>query len=170
MLTTDFISADDGASSGTGFNFRFATLLPSRHNWLTPIFGVNIVPYGTTGFTNTNTNSPSVFIGNVFPLIAKRRLGGWLQIDVPILWYYTHDGGGSSNQRLFGKDFYFELAMTMPLGERLFKELGPGWNRLEAYLLFDQNLTPNENTVSAHTDRFNPVALYGVSIRLGKGT
>ncbi|MEP7344775.1 MAG: hypothetical protein ABI877_05895 [Gemmatimonadaceae bacterium] len=167
LLTTDFISTTASTSS-TGFNVRFSTLLPTRSGWLTPVLGVNVTPYGTTGFATAETNAPSVFIGNVFPLVSERQLGGWLRIDAPLLWYWTHDGGGRHNQRLFGHDIYAELAFTSSLGSKLLGDLGPNWKRLEGYLLLDQNLTPNPDRVSTRTDRFNPIALFGLSLRFGK--
>jgi len=166
MVTTDFVSSEAPTSS-TGFNARFSTTLPTRRSWFTPIFGVNVTPYGTTGFTTSQTNAPSVFIGNVFPLVPDSALGGWLRVDAPVLWYYTYDGGGPHNTRLFGRDFYLELAFTSSLGTKLLGSLGPNWKRLEGYLLLDQNLTPNPDRVSSRTDRFNPIAMFGISFRFG---
>ncbi len=167
LVTTDFISSA-ATTSSTGFNVRFATLVPTHRRWLTPVFGVNVTPYGTTGFTTSVTNAPSVFIGNVFPLVSERTLGGWLRLDAPLLWYYTYDGGGPHNERLFGRDLYVELAVTSLLGDKLLGDLGPNWKRVEGYLLLDQNLTPNPDRVSSQTDRFNPIALFGITIRFGK--
>ena len=168
LVTTDFISSPTATSSTTGFNFRFSTLLPTGRRWFTPIFGVNIVPYGTTGYATKETNTPSVFIGNVFPLISPGRFGGWLRVDAPLLWYYVYDGGGPHNQRLFGRDLYAELSLRSSVGARLLSDLGPNWNRLEAYLLLDQNLTPNPDRISSRTDRFNPIALFGMTVRFGR--
>jgi len=167
LLITDFVSSAATASS-TGFNARFSTLLPTRRKWLTPTFGVNVTPYGTAGFTTSQTNAPSVFAGNMFPLVPDSALGGWLRADVPVLLYYTYHGGGPHNTRLFGKDIYVELAFTSSLGQKLLGGLGPNWKRLEAYLLLDQNLTPNPNLISGRTDRFNPIALFGIAFRFGK--
>lgn len=85
-----------------------------------------------------------------------------------MLWYYTYDGGGPHNSRLFGQDFYLELALTSSLGTKLLGSLGPNWKRLEGYLLLDQNLTPNPDRVSSRTDRFNPIAMFGIALRFGK--
>lgn len=167
MVTTDFISAPNTNGSGTGFNLRFSTVLPTSHAWLSPVFGVNLIPYGTTGFSSTSTNAPSVFVGNVFAVIPKRALGGWVKVDAPLLWYYTYDGGGPRTEDLFGRDFYAELSFTVFLGEKVFRDLGPQWRRVRGYLLFDQNLTPNPDRVSTRTDRFNPIALYGISVAFG---
>ncbi|MFN8570446.1 MAG: hypothetical protein U0132_00235 [Gemmatimonadaceae bacterium] len=167
MVTTDFISAPNATSSGTGFNLRFSTVLPTNHLWLAPIFGVNVIPYGTTGFSSTSTNAPSVFVGNIFTLIRERSLGGWLRVDAPLLWYYTYDGGGPRSDDLFGRDFYSELSFTVFLGEKVLRDLGPQWRRVRGYLLLDQNLTPNPDRVSTQTDRFNPIALYGISVTFG---
>jgi hypothetical protein len=168
LVAADFISSRAMKPSTTGFNLRFMTLLPTGKRWFTPVFGVNIIPYGTTGYTTSQTNTPSIFIGNVFPLISQHRLGGWLGVDAPLLWYYVYDGGGLHNRRLFGRDVYAELAFTSPLGAKLLDDLGPNWKRVEAYLLFDQNLTPNPDAVSSRTDRFNPIALFGITLRFGK--
>lgn len=167
MVTTDFVSAPEGVSSGTGFNLRFSTTVEIGRSWLRPVFGVNLVPYGTTGYSSTSTNAPSVFIGNIFPVLNERRAGGWLRVDAPLLWYYTYDGGGAHSSALFGRDAYIELAFTVPIGSKLLRDLGPQWKRLEVYALLDQNLTPNPDRVSTITDHFNPIALYGLSIRFG---
>lgn len=167
FVTTDFMSSQSDASS-TGFNARFATLLRTGRSWLTPIAGANVTPYGTTGFTTSHVNAPSVFAGNVFPLVPDSALGGWIQLDVSVLWYYTYDGGGRHASRLYGRDLYVELAITAPLGRKLLEGLGPNWRRLDGYLLFDQNLTPNPDPVSTRTDRFNPIALFGMTFRIGQ--
>ena len=168
MMTTDFISERDGTSSATGLNVRFATLLPTRYRWVTPIAGVNVTPYGTTGYSTIRTNAPSVFAGHVFPLVSSAQVGGWLRVDVPLLWYYAYDGGGRRNQRVYGRDLYVELAFSSPLGEKLLEGLGPNWERLDAYLWLDQNLTPNPDGISSRTDRFNPIALFGMTLRFGR--
>ena len=169
LVTTDFVSSA-ATTSSTGFNVRFSTQLPTRYWWLTPIFGANVIPYGTTGFATSQTNAPSVFAGNVFPLVSDHALSGWLRIDAPLLWYYSYGGGGSCNKHLFGRDAFVELAFTSALGEKLLGGLGPNWKRVEAYLMLDQDLTPNPDRVSSQTDRFNPIALFGLTLRFGKSS
>ena len=164
MITSDFVSSRSGVGSHTGFNLRFVTELRTGQPWFTPVIGVNATPYGTTG-TGDGLNAPAVFAGNVFPLLAARHTGGWLRLELPLLLYYTYGGGGKHNTKLYGRDFFAELAMNVPVGERLLGELGSGWRRLELYLLVDQNLTPNPDITTGRTDRFNPIALYGLTIR-----
>ena len=63
---------------------------------------------------------------------------------------------------------YFRAALPDEhIGERVLRDLGPLFSRLRAYLMVNQVLTPNEDLVTGETDRFNPVALYGLPIPIG---
>lgn len=167
MLSADFVSARDGYPPTTGFNLRFATIVPTSSKWWTLIVGGSVTPYGTSGITPRSTNTPVLFIGNVFPGIAARRTGGWFDLQFPLYLTYSYGGGGSRNSAIYGRDFVGEAALQWYVGQKVLHELGPTFSRLRVYLLVNQVLTPNEELITGTTDRFNPVALYGVTIPIG---
>lgn len=167
LLSADFVSAPEGVSSTTGFNLRFATRIPTRHRWFTPVVGASVTPEGTSGTSTRNSNAPSLFVGNVFPLVGPGHSAGWLTVEIPVLVYHAYGGGGAGNPRIYGRDLYVQLATYVHLGRKALRGLGPGWDRFDLYAFVEQNLTPNENTVTSQTDRFNPVALAGVSLAFG---
>jgi hypothetical protein len=167
VLTADFLSAPDPGSSSSGFNLRFMTRLPTRSRWLTPVVGGSLTPYGLSGVSDRNTTAPVLFAGNIFPLIAGRRPGDWLTAELPLLIQHSYGGGGVNNPRLFGRDLYVQFAVYLHLGRRVLGDLGATWRRLDVYGFLEQNLTPNEDGVTGRTDRFNPVAMFGVSLALG---
>lgn len=167
MLSADFLSAPEGYPSTSGFNLRFATLVPTSSRWWTFIAGASVTPYGTTGNSIRDTNTPMLFAGNVFPVVSAARTSGWLQLDVPLLLTYSYGGGGPRTRELYGKDIVAEAAFQFHVGRKVLRDLGPFFSGLRVYLLFDQNLTPNEDPETGRTDRFNPVALYGITIPVG---
>lgn len=166
MMTADFVSSDDGEPSTTGFNLRFATVLPTSRRWLTLIVGANVTPYGTSGASRRNTNTPQLFGGNVFPVLSARQTGGWLSVDVPLLLTYSFGGGSERNRRVYGRDVVLEGAATLHLGRQVLRGFGGPLSRLRVYAVVDQSLTPNRNLVGM-IDRFNPVAFYGLTIPFG---
>lgn len=167
MLSADFVSAPAGYPSTSGFNLRFATIVPTSSKWLTPIVGASVTPYGMSGATPRNANTPVLFVGNVFPGIPKGRTGGWVDLQFPVYLTYAYGGGGARNRSLYGRDFVGEAALQVHIGEKILRDLGPAFSRLRAYLLLDQVLTPNEDLNTGETDRFNPTALYGLTIPIG---
>lgn len=168
MVTGDFVSAPAGEPSTTGFALRFSALVPSSRRWLTLVVGASVTPFGSSGASRRNTNTPMLFVGNVFPVLDARRTAGWLSVDAPVLLTYTEGGGGPSNQRVYGRDVVGELAVTVHMGRKLLSGFGGTLSRLRLYGLLDQNLTPNR-TFEGTMDRFNPVAFYGVTVPLGAG-
>jgi hypothetical protein len=168
MLTTDFVSAPAGNESGTGFNLRFETRFPSGLSWFTPVVGGSVTPYGTSNPSARGLNTPVLFAGNVFPLIDQRRTNGWLTAELPLLLNFSFGGGGAHNERLYGRDLHIQVAFRVHLGEKTLHDLGPLWRRLDVYVMLEQNITPNEELTSGRPDRFNPVAMYGVSIPFGR--
>jgi len=167
MLSADFLSPPEGYESTTGFNLRFATLIPTRSRWLTLLVGGSVTPYGTSGISFRNNNTPTLFAGNVFPGFTADRTNGWVSLELPLLLTYAFGGGGSRNQELFGKDIVAEAAFSVHLGRKVLRELGPPLSRLQLYFLIDHLLTPNEDPVTGKVDRFNPVAMYGITIPIG---
>lgn len=167
MLSADFLSAPEGYPATSGFNLRFSTLVPTRSRWWTLIVGASVTPYGTSGVTPRSTNTPVLFIGNVFPGIPTRKTGGWLDLSFPVYLTYSYGGGGERNRQIYGRDFVGEAALQLYLGEKVLRDLGPAFGRLRVYAMMHQLLTPNEDLTTGITDRFNPVALYGVTIPIG---
>ena len=167
MLSADFISAKEGFPATSGFNLRFATLVPSSSKWWTLIVGASVTPYGTSGITPRSTNTPLLFIGNVFPGIAARRTGGWFDLQFPVYLTYAYGGGGPHNSAIYGRDFVGEAALQWYVGQKVLRELGPAFARVRAYLMVNQVLTPNADVITGKVDRFNPVALYGITIPIG---
>ncbi len=167
MLTADFASAPDGYPATSGFNLRFATLVPSSSKWWTLIVGASVTPYGTSGVTPRSTNTPIVFIGNVFPVVPAQRTGGWLDLQFPVYLTYSYGGGGARNSQIYGRDIVAEAALQVHVGRKMLRDLGPGFSRLRLYAMVNQLMTPNEDPTSGKTDRFNPVALYGLTIPIG---
>lgn len=166
MTTVDFVSADEPSS--TGFNMRFAGLIPTRWSWWTLVLGASLTPYGRSG-TGGNANAPMVFAGNLFPIVGAARTGGWLQASLPVLATYTLDGGSDANQKPYGRDLAIQLEMTSFVGRKIFAAFGGPLARIEAYAIVHQNLMPNRG-ISGRRDRFNPEAFYGVSLPFGART
>lgn len=167
MLSADFVSAPEGYPATTGFNLRFATLVPTASKWWTLIVGGSVTPYGTSGITPRNTNTPVLFIGNVFPGFSASRTGGWFDLQFPLYLTYSYGGGGTRNNAIYGRDFVGEATLQWYVGQKVLRDLGPAFARLRVYVMLNQVLTPNEDVITGTTDRFNPVALYGVTIPIG---
>ena len=125
-----------------------------------------MTPYGSTGVSRRNTNTPMLFVGNVFPVLSSAHTAGWLSMDAPLLITYTFGGGGQQNARVYGRDIVLEAAVTVHLGRRLLSGFGGPLSRLRLYGLLDQNLTPNRSFEGTR-DRFNPIAYYGVTFPFG---
>ncbi len=168
MMTGDFMSAPAGEPTTTGFNLRFAGLVPTGAKWLTLMVGANVTPYGSSGPSRRNTNTPTLFVGNVFPVLNASKTGGWLSVDAPLLMTYTFGGGGQHNARVYGRDIALEAAFTVHAGRQLLAGFGGPLARLRLYAVLDQNLTPNK-TFEGKRDRFNPLAFYGLTIPFGTG-
>jgi hypothetical protein len=168
MLSADFVSAPTGYPSTSGFNLRFSTLLPTGSKWWTLIVGASVTPYGTSGVTPRSTNTPVLFVGNVFPGIPARRTGGWFDLHFPMYLTYSYGGGGPRNREIYGRDFVAEAALQFYVGDKVLRDLGPTFGRLRLYLMVNQLMTPNEDPTSGKTDRFNPMALYGLTLPIGR--
>jgi hypothetical protein len=168
MLTGDFLSASASEPSTTGFNLRAIATIPSGTRWLTLYLGGSVTPYGTSGASRRNTNTPMLFIGNIFPVVGTDRTAGWLSVDASVLLTYTFGGGGDRNARVYGKDVAVELLSTIPVGTRLLSGFGGPLARLRVYGVLHQTLTPNL-ALDGTRDRFNPLAFYGLSLPFGTG-
>ena len=169
MTSADFFSAPKGEPSTTGFSLRFAGVIPSTSRWWTLIVGAHVTPNGSSGASRRNTNTPALFVGNLFPLVDATTTNGWLSIDVPVLMTYSYEGGRSGNKRIYGTDLVVQAAFTAHVGDKLLHELGDRLGRLRAYAYVEHLLTPNRDVVSRAIDRFNPVVHYGLTIPFGEG-
>lgn len=167
LLSADFISAGPDVSSTTGFNLRFETRFPTRTPWLTPLVGASVAPYGMSGPNGRALNTPVLFLGNIFPLVGSRRTAGWLTLELPVLLAHNYGGGSENETRLYGADVHLQLATFLHVGRKVLREFGPNWTRLDVYVFLDQNLTPNRDAVTGKRDRFNPAALFGLSLAIG---
>lgn len=167
MASADFLSAPEGDPSTTGFNLRFATMVYTRYRWITPIVGASVTPYGSSGASRRNTNTPILFAGNVFPLLSARRTDGWVSLNIPVLLTYSFGGGGQRNPRIYGRDVVVQGSLDILAGKKIFGEFGGALSRLRVYALIEQNLTPNRRAFDDTLDRFNPVAYYGITLPIG---
>lgn len=168
MLTGDFASAPASEPSTTGFNLRAIATIPTRSKWLTLYVGASVTPYGTSGASRRNLNTPTLFIGNAFPVVGAAQTAGWLTVDAPLVMTYTFGGGGDRNARVYGKDFAAEIVTTIPLGQKVLSGFGGPLARLRVYGVVHQSLTPNV-AIDGRRDRFNPLAFYGLSVPFGTG-
>ncbi|MCC6318142.1 MAG: hypothetical protein IT361_10670 [Gemmatimonadaceae bacterium] len=168
MMTADFVSAPSGEPATTGFNLRFSGVVPTRWPWLTLMVGGSVTPYGSSGASRRNTNTPVLFVGNVFPVLGAGRTAGWLSLDAPLLLTYTFGGGGQHNPRVYGRDVALGTSVTVHVGRRLLSGFDGPLARLRLYGMLEQTLTPN-TTFEGTRDRFNPVAYYGVTLPFGTG-
>ncbi|MBL8961576.1 MAG: hypothetical protein JNJ98_17075 [Gemmatimonadetes bacterium] len=168
MLTGDFLSAPATEPSTTGFNLRAMATIPSGTRWVTLYLGASVTPYGTTGASRRNTNTPMLFIGNLFPVVGTARTAGWLTLDLPVVLTYTFGGGGDRNARAYGKDVAVEVLGHVPVGRKLLSGFGGPLARVQVYGVLHQSLTPNL-ALDGTRDRFNPLAFYGLSLPFGTG-
>ena len=166
LATADFYSAPGDAASTTGFLLRFLTRFPTGRMWLNPVIGAALLPYGSTGTGNRNTDAPTLFAGNVFRLVD----GGaarWISLELPVLVTHAPGAGPTGNVRDYGRDLVVQPTLYVHLGPRLFSDFGAQWSRVDLYAYLEQNLTPNRDPVRDARDRLNPVAVFGVSLGLG---
>lgn len=169
MLSADFLSAPEGEPSTTGFNLRFAAVVSTRWVFINPIVGASVTPYGTSGGSRRNTNTPILFAGNVVPVLPSSKTSGWVALEMPLLLTYTFGGGGRHNPRLYGRDVAVQAALTVHVGRKLLSDFGGALSRLRFYAALEQSLTPNRRPTQQELDRFNPVAYYGITIPVGSG-
>lgn len=165
----DFASVPEGTTSTTAFSLRATTRLTTAWRWLTPVVGAVLLPYGSTGTSNARTDAPSVFVGNVVPIVQSARTGGWISLELPILLVHAAGANPHGNARDYGRDLVIAPTLFAHAGARGLRELGSAWSHLELFVQVEQNLTPNRDRTSGRRDHFNPVATFGVSLRVGEG-
>ena len=167
IAVTDFVSVPEGTATNTAFSLRFATRFPTGSKWLTPVAGAVLLPYGSTENTIRNTDAPTLFAGNIFPLLSDARTSGWLSMELPLVIAHSPGAGSSGNVRDYGRDLVVMPTVYLHLGARALRELGTVWSRLNVFAQLEQNLTPNRDPASGRRDRLNPVATIGLSLIIG---
>lgn len=167
ITVTEFVSVPEETPSNTAFSLRFSTSLPTSLKWLTPVAGAVFFPYGTTENSIRNTDAPSLFAGNIFPLLHENRTAGWLSIDVPLLVVHAPAAGSTGNIRDYGRDIVILPTIYLHAGSRMMREFGSVWSRLRVVVQFEQVLTPNRDVTSGARDRFNPTVTFGMSLSVG---
>ena len=167
LAVSDFISVREGTVTNTAFSLRFATRFPTGVRWLTPVVGAVLLPYGSTENTVRNTDAPTLFFGNIFPLIPESRTGRWLSIEVPLLIAHSPGSGSTGNVRDYGRDLVIVPTVYLNIGARALREFGAVWSRMSIVAQLEQNLTPNKAPDTGNRDFFNPIATLGLSITVG---
>ena len=166
LSVTDFVSVPEGTATNSAFIVRFATRFPTTLAWLTPVVGASFLPYGSTQNTVRNTDAPTIFAGNIFPLLNERKTSGWLAIEIPLLIAHSPGAGTSGSVRDYGRDLVVVPTVYLRLGPRALRELGSVWSNLSVYGQMEQNLTPNADDLGRR-DYFNPIATIGLSFLVG---
>lgn len=169
MMSADFLSAPEGEPSTTGFNLRFSAVVTTRWRLINPVVGASVTPYGTSGGSRRNTNTPVLFAGNVATVLPSSITAGWVALEIPVLLTYTFGGGGRHNPRLYGRDVAVQSALTVHVGRKMLRDFGGSLSRLRLYAILEQSLTPNRRPAQQDLDRFNPIAYYGLTIPIGSG-
>jgi hypothetical protein len=170
MTIADFYSVPRDLPSTTAFSIRFESRFPTSRSWFTPVVGAFFLPYGSTGTTNRKTDAPTLFVGNVFPVLRASSAAGWLSVELPVLLTHSPGAGTTGNIRDFGRDLVVTPTAYIHLGARGFGDLGGFLSGLRLFGQLEQNLTPNRDLDTGRLDRLNPVATVGVSISHGSGS
>ena len=166
ITITDFVSVPEGTVSNTAFSLRFTTRFPTSLKWLTPVAGAVFFPYGTTENTIRNTDAPTIFVGNVFPLVSAGD-SGWLSIELPVVIAHSPGTGSSGNIRDYGRDLVLLPTAYLHLGQKALREFGSVWSRLNVFAQIEHIMTPNKDIATGKRDYFNPNATFGMSLTIG---
>ena len=167
LSITDFVSVPEGTVSNSAFSLRFATRFPTSIRWLTPIVGAVFLPYGSTQNTTRNTDAPTLFAGNIFPVVRSSSTSGWFTVELPVVIAHAPGTDPSGNSREYGRDLVVLPTVYLHLGARALNDLGKLWSKLNVFAQLEQNLTPNRDPASGDRDYFNPVATIGLSFIIG---
>ena len=167
ITVMDFISVPEETPSNSGFSLRFSTRFPTAVKWLTPVAGAYFFPYGTTENTTRNNEAPSLFVGNVFPVISAGRTAGWFSIELPILLTHSPGAGPTGAVRDYGKDLVILPTVNLHIGDRALHDFGSVWSRLKIVAQIEQVMTPNRDATTGNRDYFNPTATFGIALTIG---
>jgi hypothetical protein len=168
MSVYDFVSVPEGTLTNSAFSLRFSTRFPTGLKWLTPVVGAVLLPYGTTENTLRNNDAPTLFFGNIFPVLPEGKTAGWLSIEVPLLLAHSPGAGPSGSVRDYGRDLVIAPTVYLHVGARALREFGAIWSRLSVFAQLEQNLTPNKDPATGDRDFFNPFATIGLSLIIGR--
>jgi len=166
ITITDFVSVPERTASNTAFSLRFTTRFPTSLRWLTPVAGAVFFPYGSTTNTIRNTDAPTIFIGNVFPLLSAGS-SGWLSMELPLLIAHAPGTGPTGEIRDYGRDLVILPTAYLHLGQRALHEFGSVWSRLKVFAQVEQVMTPNKDALTGKRDYFSPIAAFGMSLTIG---
>ncbi len=164
---SDFITMTEETPSNSAFSVRFSTRFRTSLKWLTPVVGAVFFPYGSTENTIRNTDAPTIFVGNIFPLLSENRTSGWLSMEVPLLITHSPGAGSTGNVRDYGKDLVILPTAYVNIGARMLSEFGSVWSRLSLFAQLEQVLTPGRDVETGDRDFFNPLATFGFSLIVG---
>jgi hypothetical protein len=164
VVTINAVSAPLPTGASTGLNLRFLAVVPTSIPWLSIELGTSFAPLGLSNGLSA-FNEPTFFYGPVVMLLPKDRTANWLELTLPVLGAYRLDENGEAD-RLYVNDLMIQGAGTVPIGQKLMRDMGSFWSRLTLYGVVEQNLTPARNFNTRKIDRFNPTFLYGVSIAI----
>src|SRR5687768_6980175 len=167
ISVSDFVSVSEETPSNSAFSLRFSTRFRTSLRWLTPVVGAVFFPYGTTENTIRNTDAPTLFVGNVFPLLSENSTSGWLSMEVPLLVTHSPGAGSTGNVRDYGKDLVILPTAYVNIGSRMLSEFGSVWSRLSLFAQLEQVLTPGRDVATGDRDFFNPLATFGFSLIVG---
>ena len=166
VVTVNAVSAPLPTGASTGLNLRFLARFSTGIPWLTAQVGTSFAPLGLSNGLS-EFNEPSFFYGPIVMLLPRDRTANWIELTLPVLGIYRLDENGEAD-RLYVHDLLIQGAVTMPVGEKLMRDMGGFWQQLSVYGIMEQNLTPARNFSTQRIDRFNPVFMYGVSIPVGR--
>jgi hypothetical protein len=167
LTISDFVSITEEMPSNSAFSLRFSTRFRTPLKWLTPVVGAVFFPYGSTENTIRNTDAPTVFVGNIFPLLSENKTSGWLSMEVPLLVTHSPGAGSTGNVRDYGKDLVIVPTAYVNIGARMLSEFGSVWSRLSLFAQLEQVLTPGRDVATGDRDFFNPLATFGFSLIVG---
>ena len=167
IAISDFISITEEMPSNSAFSVRFSTRFRTSLKWLTPVVGAVFFPYGSTENTIRNTDAPTIFVGNIFPLLSENSTSGWLSMEVPLLVTHSPGAGSTGNVRDYGKDLVILPTAYVNIGARMLSDFGSVWSRLSLFAQLEQVLTPAKDIATGDRDFFNPMATFGFSLIVG---
>ena len=167
IAISDFISITEEMPSNSAFSVRFSTRFRTSLKWLTPLVGAVFFPYGSTENTIRNTDAPTIFVGNIFPLLSEKSTSGWLSMEVPLLVTHSPGAGSTGNVRDYGKDLVILPTAYVNIGARMLSDFGSVWSRLSLFAQLEQVLTPAKDIATGDRDFFNPMATFGFSLIVG---
>ena len=167
LQVTDFVSVPEETQTNSSFSVRFVTRFPTGLPWLMPVVGAVFLPYGTTENTIRNTDAPTLFAGNIVPIVRPTQTGGWLSVELPLLIMHSPGAGPTGSVRDYGRDLVMSPTVYAHVGARGLRDLGAIWSNLLLYIQLEQNVTPNREVLTGKRDYFNPVATFGAALRLG---